>query len=120
MARQRPLPKWVYQDKLYDRAVREMEEIVDIASLEHDPPRMLIMATRIRQSAGAMVRDALLRSLPSSLAPRALVARSLAWCVWRQDYALAGVLRFQFPWVQKHCITQGSKASLVDPSGFCH
>eukprot|EP00959_Pyramimonas_sp_CCMP1952_P184664 3861103-Pyramimonas_sp.AAC.1 len=76
------------------------------------------MATRIRQSAGAMVRGAPLRPPPSSLNSRALIARSLARCVWRHDHKLAGVLRCQFPWVQKHCIIQGPSVSLTDPAGF--
>eukprot|EP00959_Pyramimonas_sp_CCMP1952_P425845 8919680-Pyramimonas_sp.AAC.1 len=65
-----------------------------------DAPRLLEAATRIRQCAGAIVRDAVVRASPSSLASRAMVSRSLARAVWRSDVRLARVLLHQHPWTQ--------------------
>eukprot|EP00959_Pyramimonas_sp_CCMP1952_P420973 8818583-Pyramimonas_sp.AAC.1 len=45
MKRQRPLPRWVYKDKIYAQLVSHMESQVGIEDLAFDPPRMLAAAT---------------------------------------------------------------------------
>eukprot|EP00959_Pyramimonas_sp_CCMP1952_P266130 5564091-Pyramimonas_sp.AAC.1 len=61
---------------------------------------MLAAATAVRQAAGLLARNAICRAAPSSLTSRAMISRSVARCVWRNDARLARVLLFQHPWTQ--------------------
>eukprot|EP00959_Pyramimonas_sp_CCMP1952_P251966 5264713-Pyramimonas_sp.AAC.1 len=61
---------------------------------------MLRVATRSRQAAGRITRDAILYSDRRSVASRAMMSRSIARCVWRADLMLALVLCARHSWVK--------------------
>eukprot|EP00959_Pyramimonas_sp_CCMP1952_P079409 1659676-Pyramimonas_sp.AAC.1 len=72
------------------------------------PSRALEAAAKIRQRAGATVRDAILRVSPFSLHSRAMASRSLARAIWRGDERLLRVFRYHHPWTQSAtCFVNG-------------
>ena len=115
--RPRPLPLRLYSDPVYADMVKAYEAQIDFDLC--DPPEQLRLAVLCRQLAGAATRDLQLEQQPHRLESRAMVARSIARAVYRQDARMARALRAHHPWTRVVLlVSAGGEVSLADPAKF--
>ena len=115
--RPRPLPRMVVSDPLFPKLVAEYENLIEFERLE--APAALELATLCRQAAARATRDLVLARDSRAMMSRAMVSRTLARCVSRQDARLARAVLARHRWTRDHLAVNAlGEVWLLDPSAF--